>query len=129
MGKSNRMKLEHIALTISDSNELNNFYHGILGFKFNKKFALSKELSKQIFNISTIPAVNLMQRDNIFLEIFIYPKISKQKYNHICLAIKNRTEICKKAIDNGYTCIHIKRDISDLIFIKDKSGNIFELKP
>ena len=28
----------------------------------------------------------------------------------------------------NYQCIRIEREFSDLIFIKDKSGNIFEIK-
>ena len=36
------MKLEHIALTISDCNEIQNFYETMLGFDIEKTFILRK---------------------------------------------------------------------------------------
>lgn len=41
---------------------------------------------------------------------------------------ENREELVAKAEQNNYKCIRIEREISDLIFVKDKSGNIFEIK-
>ncbi|MBC8486375.1 MAG: hypothetical protein H8D45_10090, partial [Bacteroidetes bacterium] len=51
-----------------------------------------------------------------------------QGFDHICLAIKDRETLITKAEAQNYECIRRKRDIFDLIFIKDKSGNIFEIK-
>ncbi len=122
------MKLEHIGITISEQGEINNFYQNILGFKQLKTFTLNKTLSGKIFNIPIDTPVCLIQKDNLILEIFIYPDKVKQNFNHICLSVKDRENLITKAEAQKYECIRIKRDIFDLIFIKDKSGNIFEIK-
>ena len=123
------IKLEHIGITISEQEEINNFYQNILGFNQVKTFTLNKTLSGKIFNIPIDTPVYLMQKDNFILEIFVSADYQiKQNFNHICLSIKNREEVFQKAIAQKYECIRIERDVFDLIFIKDKGGNIFEIK-
>jgi catechol 2,3-dioxygenase-like lactoylglutathione lyase family enzyme len=122
------MKLEHIALTIADSKELSNFYCDVLGFKTIKKFELNQDLASELFNIPEIASVCVMQRDDLVLEIFIYSEINEYKYNHVCLLMKNREEAYARAVAGEYKCIRIKRRVGDIIFIKDKSDNIFEIK-
>jgi hypothetical protein len=36
--------------------------------------------------------------------------------------------LINKAIAANYECLRIERKYADLVFIKDKSGNIFEIK-
>ena len=122
------MKLEHVAITVSNDKELDNFYHDIFGFELIKKFELNKELSEKIFGISEITPVCLIQKEDLTLEIFISTKISTPKYNHICISIENREEIYKKAVEKDYDCICIKRDRSDLIFIKDSKCYVVGIK-
>ena len=122
------MRLEHIAITITNSKELNDFYHNVLGFEIDKGFELNKTLSEKIFNIASSAQVCVMKKDNLALEIFVYPGINNQKYNHICLLLKNREDIYNKAINKGYHCIRIERDPCDMIFLKDRNGNVFEMK-
>ena len=122
------MKLEHIALTISCQGDINDFYQNLLGFEQVKTFTLNKNLSGKIFDIFNDTPVFHMQKDNLVLEIFIYPDKVKQSLNHICLSVKDRDNLVRKAEAHNYNCIRIKRDVFDLIFIKDKGGNIFEMK-
>jgi len=123
------MKLEHIGITISDNQEINAFYQNILAFELTKTFELNAVLSEKIFGMSKIVSVYVMQRNDITLEIFVHPEVSAQKYNHICLSTKDRESIYKKAIVHHYLCVRIKRDQWDMVFIKDKIGNLFEIKP
>lgn len=122
------MKLEHIALTISDPAEIKNFYQDIFGMNEVRQFILKKNLAEKIFNIPRDTSVFYMQKDKLFLEIFISPGQNKQNFNHICLAVKDRELLVEKTCKKNYECIRIERELSDLIFIKDKNGNIFEIK-
>ena len=122
------MKLEHIALTISDIDEVKNFYIDIIEMKELKNFVLKKELTQKIFNINTDTSVFFLQKDDLFLEIFLSDEKFKQGFNHICISVKDRENLITKAEAQNYECIRIERDFSDLIFIKDKSGNVFEIK-
>ena len=122
------MKLEHIALNITDSKEVIDFYQNVLGMVERKFFLLEKELAKQFFSISKDTSVYLMQKDELFLELFVVDKSYNQGFNHICVEVEKREDIVSKAQDNSYECIRRKREHFDQIFITDKSGNIFEVK-
>jgi len=122
------MKLEHIALTIEDAKEIKNFYIDILEMKEVKNFVLKKELANKIFGINKDTSAFYLQKDDLFLEVFLFDEKLNQGFYHICLAVKNREALVTKAQAQNYECIRIERDIFDLIFIKDKIGNIFEIK-
>ncbi len=124
----NEIKLEHIALSIGDGVEIKDFYENILGMSLKKEFTLSKDLSEKIFNISKETSVFLLEKEGLILELFLNQEIKTGVYNHICLKVSDREGFVKKVKQKGYEYIHIKREKSDLIFIKDKSGNIFEIK-
>ena len=122
------MKLEHIALSISDYKEIEKFYTNVLGMKQIKNFILRKSLTTKIFGISEDISVFLLQKDKVVFEIFITTEYKKHAFDHICITIKNREEFITKGLLNGYKVIRIEREFFDLIFIKDNDGNIFEIK-
>ena len=122
------MKLEHVALTITDPEEITDFYQDILGMQKVKAFKLTKALAFTIFGFNKEVSINLLEQEKVFFEIFIVAEQESTAFNHICISIKNREEIINKALQKAYKVVRIKREIFDLIFIKDKSGNIFELK-
>lgn len=122
------MKLQHIALNIVDIEEIKNFFIDILGMKAIKNFVLKKDLAQKIFNINQGTAVYVLQKSDLFLELFISNERFTQGFNHLCISIKNREELINKSKNANYEDIRIQREFSDLIFIKDKSGNIFEIK-
>ena len=122
------MKIEHVALTISNPDEINNFYHDILGMNEVKSFTLDKNLAVNIFGLNAETSVYQMQKNDLILEIFVTSKQKKENFDHICLVISDRETLFNKAKQNSYGCIRIERDVFDLMFIKDKYGNIFEIK-
>ena len=122
------MKLEHLGITIDNVNEVTNFYENI--FKMNKvrSFELNSNLAEKIFNISQSVEVYLMQNGYITIELFIHKEMKKPSFDHFCLSFDDRQNVVKQAMKNGYKVIIKKRKNSDLIFIKDNTGNIFEIK-
>jgi len=122
------MKLEHVALTVTDYNEIDQFYHKILGMKEVNNFVLDKVLANDIFGIEEETKVFLLQKDKLLLEIFLTPELCNPGFKHICISTTNREEIVKRAIQNSYRCLRLKRGNSDMVFVTDNSGNIFEVK-
>ena len=122
------MNLEHVALTITDPKEIKNYYHEILGMVEIRNFKLEKDLAREIFGIEKETTIFHLQKDELLLEIFLIPERFENGFSHLCISISDREEIANKAHQNGYACIRLKRGNPDMIFIKDKSGNIFELK-
>lgn len=119
---------KHIAIAVSSKNEIKEFYSDILGMEQIRSFTLNQNLAKQIFEIdSEIPAY-LLKNNNLYLEVFILNQNQHKNINHICFSTKNREELINDVLAKGYECIRIKRETNDLVFIKDKSGNKFEIK-
>jgi len=126
--KPYNMNLEHVAFTITDYNEIEQFYHEILEMNKMKSFVLDKVLARDIFGIEKETKVFLLQKDELILEIFLNTEQHHQGFNHICISTSHREEIVKKATQHSYKCLRLKRKNSDMIFVTDNSGNIFEIK-
>jgi catechol 2,3-dioxygenase-like lactoylglutathione lyase family enzyme len=122
------MKCKHIGLTLVSPKEIENFYQEILGMKLVKEFALNQGLANKIFNIPLDTQVFLLQSGDMFLEVFIAEKHGACAFDHICIEVPDRELLLSKADAGGYPITRIERDFSDLIFVKDKSGNVFEIK-
>ncbi len=123
------MNLNHVALNIYNEEELIDFYQNILGFHFEYQFNMPFELADTIFEAKEQPKAFLYKNENILLELFVYTVDVSRNFTHICFESNNRDSIADKCEQSGYPVIRIKRsDKKDLLFIKDKTGNIFELK-
>jgi len=122
------MELNHIALTVTNHQEITDFYQDILGFQTMRVFELEEQLSEKIFGISTDVAVAVLTRDELSIEVFVSNTPVIQGFGHICLNVDKRVEIIRKAKAMSYKVISIDRGSYDLIFIKDKNGNLIELK-
>ena len=123
------MRLNHIALNIHEKKELIDFYQNIFGFHPEYQLDLNLDLATKIFNIEKQSDVFLYKNDHMLLELFVYPESTTQGFAHICLEMTDREKIAQKAEQSGYPVTRIKRtDKPDILFIRDKAGNIFELK-
>lgn len=123
------MKLNHIGLNIQRKEEVVDFYHNILGFHLEYQFDLKSSLAANIFSMGKQSEVFLYKKENLLLELFIHHENTTQGFAHICIEIKEREKIAGQCEDAGYPVIRIRRNNKpDLLFIKDKTGNIFELK-
>jgi catechol 2,3-dioxygenase-like lactoylglutathione lyase family enzyme len=122
------MNLEHVALTINDHQEIADFYQEILGLTHVGSHALKKDLAREIFGIEQDTTVDYLEKEGFVLELFLMPAGFKTCYNHLCFSVPDREVMVEKAMQAAYECIRIIRKNSDMIFLKDKSGNIFEIK-
>lgn len=122
------MQLEHVALSITVPEDSKNFYENILGMEKVREFVLPGSLAHDIFGIDRDTPVVLYRNDRVFFEIFIINTLQTGTCNHVCLAFDNRKSVFEKAQQEGYTGIYRQKESSELFFIKDGSGNVFELK-
>jgi catechol 2,3-dioxygenase-like lactoylglutathione lyase family enzyme len=123
------MYLNHIALTVGNSAEIENFYVDILEFSLKRKFLMDAGITSKFFGIKKETDVYFMEKDDVGLEIFLYPEKGKKIFPHLCLEYPNSSIIYFKAQRRGYkTEVKINPGRSDTYFVWDKSGNMFELK-
>jgi len=122
------MKLNHIALNIADKEEMQNFYENILGFHVERSFGIDEALSQKIFNVSKPVVASILTNGELVLELFVNSKPLQTAYQHLCIDVKDREQIVQHCRKAAYPVIRLKRQRGDLLFIKDKAGNMFELK-
>ena len=122
------MQLYHIGLNITDKKEVKDFYQDIFGFAPERNFTLSEVMSKRFFGLEKETEVFLMKNGNLTLELFLNGKTTRNGYNHLCLAVKDREKTVSLCRAAGYHVQRLERENGDLIFVKDKAGNLFELK-
>lgn len=113
---------------INDPQEVVDFYEGILGLKKEREFNLDRNLAAEIFGIHQETPVFQLRDESLMMELFVRPVPFEPDFQHICLSFENREEIIDRVNENGYECIRLERTYSDLVFIKDRSGNMFEIK-
>jgi len=121
--------LEHIGITINEESDIQAFYKDLLGLEEVQKFELYKDLSEKLFGISNAVSVTHLSSEDLFLELFLTDR-NKIRFTIIfAFLFGTETLLSKKQNLWGFSLTQIKRESRDgLLFIRDKSGNIFEIK-
>lgn len=120
--------LQHVALTVNDSEEIEKFYEDVLLFRHGYKFSLKDKIAREIFNVTGTTDVYKMVQMDVQLEIFLSSKKENKVFSHICLAYPDPEKIYHKAVDRGCKTFVKKNPVKNTFFIWDQSGNLFELK-
>ena len=119
--------LRHIALDII-KNDLNEFYLEILKGEIIGQFELSKEDANKIFDIQKPVDVYYVKYEDFELELFIYPNSARATFNHLCVEMSDGQGIYKAARQQNFWTFVRTNNQRETYFIKDKNGNMFELK-
>ena len=123
--------IQHVALCIDSKEHAELFYQDLLHADFVKEFNISKLLIKQIFSIEPDQeqtSVMVFKTENILFEIFISKRILQTNFNHVCISVDNLTTFTQECQSKNVPVLKIPKDNKTLIFIKDFSGNLFEIK-
>ncbi len=120
--------LQHVAFTVNDSEEIENFYEDVLLFTIKRKFSVNSEISQQVFNVPSATDVYVIEHHDMQFEIFISPRKEKKVFSHICLVYRKAEIIYNNALKSGYKAIIKSNPDCNTYFIWDKSGNMFEIK-
>jgi catechol 2,3-dioxygenase-like lactoylglutathione lyase family enzyme len=120
--------IKHIGIHYNDRESARIFFKDILGLEFKKTFSLSSELSNEIFGISENISIDVYENDNSYFEVFITKNSTKNRYEHICLEIESKNQLIDKCKEHGLEPIIVNKNGKTLLFIKDFSGNLYEIK-
>ena len=120
--------LQHIGLTVTDSEEIENFYEEVLFLSMKHKFTINNNISQQIFNVNDVTDVYVMCQQDLEFEIFISRRKEKRVFSHVCLTYPEPEIIYESAVKSGYKALVKNGSDHNTYFIWDKSGNMFEIK-
>jgi hypothetical protein len=119
--------LKHIALEIHET-DLQDFYTAILGGKLSYQFHLEEKDVFRIFNIHQSVDVYYMMLGQLEFELFIHPGGDCRTFNHTCLVTEKARDIYELAKKNNFWTHLRKSNSNETYFLKDKNGNLFEIK-
>ena len=120
--------LKHVALECNNKNNTELFFTKILGLDFKKKIDISESLSEIIFGIKQPVEIFVYENNKLRFEVFINKRILKNSYNHVCLEIKDIDEFLNRCMEFKVEIIKTQKNGKNLLFIRDFSGNLFEIK-
>jgi catechol 2,3-dioxygenase-like lactoylglutathione lyase family enzyme len=123
-----RTLLNHVALKCNDEEEAKTFFTDILGIPLTKKFGLSGDLSEAIFGIKDNVDILVYDNNETRFEVFIGQVGKKHGYEHTCIEVDNKSEFIKRCRKHEIEPITVKKEGKDLLFVRDFSGNLFEVK-
>lgn len=120
--------IQHIGLSIEEVTEIHNFYENVLGFQKTKQFSIDSTLAGKIFGFKESPEVFFLKRDETELEIFLGNQKANPAWNHICISLPNANQTIEAGEEAGYEVITHQGQKSTTWFLRDKAGNLFEIK-
>jgi len=120
--------LNHVALECSDREKAKTFFTTILGIPLTKTFTVSATLSEAIFGIKEHVDVDVYDNEQTRFEVFITKTAKPSGYEHICTEIDDKQTFINRCKTHGIEPMIIQKDGKDLLFVKDFSGNLFEIK-
>jgi len=121
------VKVNHIAIQVKNKkDEL--FFTEILGMEKVGNFKIAPHLSEAIFKKKRTVEVTIFVKDNFKIELFITGRRVVPSFNHICLEIPDRKSFIERCKKYGIEIILVKRKGKESLFVRDFSGNLFEIK-
>jgi len=121
--------LRHIGIHIHDKNEVNDFYRDILSFQELNRFDLNNKTAQNVFGTCNLIEVVRMKQFELIIELLICPEEKATGMTHLALEYWKADSVMAKAKEKGYTTIEFpKENDRTARYIKDKAGNIFEIK-
>jgi len=118
----------HVALQCIDKEKTETFFTELLGLPIKKKFTVSSELSEAIFGIYESVDVEVYGNNETIFEIFITQTEENRGYGHVCIEIDNKKEFIARCKEYDVKPMVIAKDGKNLLFVRDFSGNLFEIK-
>jgi hypothetical protein len=118
--------IRHIALETKKT-DIQEFYVGILGGEVMRQFTLHDNGQNKLLDIPRDIEVYELELQDLRFDLFIDDTPEMESHQHMCFELENAGEVFEKANMKKYkTCLRKKNQVATY-FIKDNSGNLFEI--
>ena len=120
--------LQHVALEVVETKRSALFFAEILGLSKAKAITMSKQLNRDIFGNDEEVEMETWENEHLCLEVFVTGKSVKPSYQHLCLAVPDKKTFVSRCAAHDVTVITAKKGEKEILFVKDYSGNLYEIK-
>jgi len=122
------VKFQHLGLTVTNKSDVREFYQDILKMNIQREFTLNKALAGRIFNQEKDINIVVGTIGDLTVELFLADEKQPTSWQHVCLAVADRPALIENCRAKKYPVTVIEREPFDIVFIRDKSENLFEIK-
>ena len=124
------MRLHHAALVSSSEDHADRFYQDILKLSKIKASMLKRDLSLSLFEIDAECSMILYGNEDLAIEVFVLNQgpSKKEPFTHLCLEVGDREEFLSRCRSGGLKIKLVPKGDSEVCFIQDFDGNMFEIK-
>jgi catechol 2,3-dioxygenase-like lactoylglutathione lyase family enzyme len=121
--------MNHVGLHSRTKESADMFFTDILRIPLNRTFDVPARLTEEIFGIKESVKVHVYEHHDTRFEVFISNNLPHQPgYNHICVDVESKTEFQRRCREYGLQPFVVMKGEKELMFVKDFSGNLFEIK-
>jgi catechol 2,3-dioxygenase-like lactoylglutathione lyase family enzyme len=120
--------VHHVAIECASQQKADIFFTKILGVPKVKSMLLSGELSAAIFQIDRPVQMETYDNGKARFEVFIVPAPVKSSFMHVGLMISDKTDFIARCKAEGLSPFFIQKEGKQLLFVRDFSGNLYEIK-
>ncbi len=125
---SKKAHLNHVALQCSDREKASIFFTQILKIPKLRDFSITQELSSKIFGINKNIEIDVYDNSEVRFEVFILERINKPEFEHVCIDVEDIEDFINTCQKFGLEPFTVKKGERDLLFVRDFSGNLYEIK-
>jgi catechol 2,3-dioxygenase-like lactoylglutathione lyase family enzyme len=120
--------LQHVALEVHSLESSEAFFTEVLGLVKTKSSVLSPELNRAIFGKDESIELVTYANEHLSVELFVTGRPTAPAYRHLCLAVPDKQLFAAKCEQHNCKVITAKKGEKELMFVKDFSGNLYEIK-
>ena len=120
--------IQHVALEYSHKETADLFFSTILGMEKIKTTLLPRVLSFAIFGIDAIVDMVVYANESSRFEVFLHSKKKTHTFDHVGLKVPDKDELVVRCKKHGLKPFVIEKDGKQLLFVRDFSGNLFEIQ-
>jgi len=124
------VKVVHIGLTCSSEEMADRFYAGLLGLDKQAPKLVPAEVAGAVFNLASELKVINYTGPSVRFELFInsHQQNTYKPIDHVCLEIDDLEKLISNCHKMKVDVISVPKGTSQVTFIKDFDGNLFEVK-
>ncbi len=119
--------VQHVALECASVQSADTFFIKVLGVPKVKSTLLPQELCVSIFQTDRSVQMETYDNGKARFEIFINPGLLKSSFVHIGVMVDNKADFVARCQQHGLKPFFIQKEKKQLLFVRDFSGNLFEI--
>ena len=120
--------VHHVAVECGSQELAERFFSLVLGLPKVKSTLLSEELAEEIFKIHKEVRFDFYENGATRFEVFVTDEPVQPGFAHVCISIDDKNGFILRCKEQGLAPSFVQKDGKELLFVRDFTGNLYEIK-